>query len=75
MKNLCCGLDEVETQAITEAVKRLRHSVNLPRTHSPKVGTPHTHTHGIVWIKDVPLTPTCSDCVDGVHICWSITKW
>uniref|UniRef100_A0AAQ4R0F5 Phosphatidylinositol 4-phosphate 3-kinase C2 domain-containing subunit alpha n=1 Tax=Gasterosteus aculeatus aculeatus TaxID=481459 RepID=A0AAQ4R0F5_GASAC len=46
LKNLCCGLDEVETQAITEAVKRLRHSVNLPRTHSPKVGTPHTHTHG-----------------------------
>uniref|UniRef100_A0A8C4GP29 Phosphatidylinositol 4-phosphate 3-kinase C2 domain-containing subunit alpha n=1 Tax=Dicentrarchus labrax TaxID=13489 RepID=A0A8C4GP29_DICLA len=38
MKNLCCALDEVETQAITEAVKRLRHSVNLPRTRSPKVG-------------------------------------
>lgn len=39
LKNLCCALDEVETQAITEAVKRLRHSVNLPRTHSPKVGS------------------------------------
>uniref|UniRef100_A0AAQ4PQS4 Phosphatidylinositol-4-phosphate 3-kinase catalytic subunit type 2 alpha n=1 Tax=Gasterosteus aculeatus aculeatus TaxID=481459 RepID=A0AAQ4PQS4_GASAC len=39
LKNLCCGLDEVETQAITEAVKRLRHSVNLPRTHSPKMGS------------------------------------
>uniref|UniRef100_A0A3Q3F3G5 Phosphatidylinositol 4-phosphate 3-kinase C2 domain-containing subunit alpha n=1 Tax=Kryptolebias marmoratus TaxID=37003 RepID=A0A3Q3F3G5_KRYMA len=38
VKNLCLALDEVETQAITEAVKRLRHSVNLPRTHSPKVG-------------------------------------
>ncbi|TKS73942.1 Phosphatidylinositol 4-phosphate 3-kinase C2 domain-containing subunit alpha [Collichthys lucidus] len=38
MKNLCCALDEVETQAITEAVKRLRHSVNLPRTRSPKMG-------------------------------------
>lgn len=38
LKNLCCALDEVETQTITEAVKRLRHSVNLPRTHSPKVG-------------------------------------
>lgn len=38
LKNLCCALDEVETQNITEAVKRLRHSVNLPRTHSPKVG-------------------------------------
>lgn len=39
LKNLCCALDEVETQNITEAVKRLRHSVNLPRTHSPKVGS------------------------------------
>lgn len=38
LKNLCCALDEVETQTITEAVKRLRHSANLPRTHSPKVG-------------------------------------
>uniref|UniRef100_A0A8C6LQF1 Phosphatidylinositol-4-phosphate 3-kinase catalytic subunit type 2 alpha n=1 Tax=Nothobranchius furzeri TaxID=105023 RepID=A0A8C6LQF1_NOTFU len=36
VRNLCCALDEVETQAITDAVKRLRHSVNLPRTHSPK---------------------------------------
>uniref|UniRef100_A0A3Q1GAK8 Phosphatidylinositol 4-phosphate 3-kinase C2 domain-containing subunit alpha n=1 Tax=Acanthochromis polyacanthus TaxID=80966 RepID=A0A3Q1GAK8_9TELE len=41
VKNLCCALDEVETQAITEAVKRLRHSVNLPRTRSPKVGSSH----------------------------------
>lgn len=39
LKNLCCALDEVETQTITEAVKRLRHSANLPRTHSPKVGS------------------------------------
>uniref|UniRef100_A0A3P8UG92 Phosphatidylinositol 4-phosphate 3-kinase C2 domain-containing subunit alpha n=1 Tax=Cynoglossus semilaevis TaxID=244447 RepID=A0A3P8UG92_CYNSE len=34
VKNLCCALDEVETQAVTEAVKKLRHSVNLPRTRS-----------------------------------------
>uniref|UniRef100_A0A7N6ADY5 Phosphatidylinositol 4-phosphate 3-kinase C2 domain-containing subunit alpha n=1 Tax=Anabas testudineus TaxID=64144 RepID=A0A7N6ADY5_ANATE len=39
VKNLCCALDEVETQDITEAVKRLRHSVNLPRTRSPKLGS------------------------------------
>ncbi|XP_068595133.1 phosphatidylinositol 4-phosphate 3-kinase C2 domain-containing subunit alpha [Brachionichthys hirsutus] len=37
LKNLCCALDEVETQAISEAVKRLRHSINVPRTRSPKV--------------------------------------
>ncbi|XP_029289627.1 LOW QUALITY PROTEIN: phosphatidylinositol 4-phosphate 3-kinase C2 domain-containing subunit alpha [Cottoperca gobio] len=39
MKNLCCALDEVETQAITETIKRLRHSINLPRTRSPKMGS------------------------------------
>ncbi|TNN00688.1 hypothetical protein fugu_011934 [Takifugu bimaculatus] len=39
LKNLCCALDEVETQAVTEAIKRLRHSANLPRTHSPKMAS------------------------------------
>ncbi|XP_069551537.1 phosphatidylinositol 4-phosphate 3-kinase C2 domain-containing subunit alpha [Brachyistius frenatus] len=39
VKNLCCALDEVETQAVTEAIKRLRHFVNLPRTRSPKMGS------------------------------------
>nr|XP_005159362.2 phosphatidylinositol 4-phosphate 3-kinase C2 domain-containing subunit alpha isoform X1 [Danio rerio]XP_005159363.2 phosphatidylinositol 4-phosphate 3-kinase C2 domain-containing subunit alpha isoform X1 [Danio rerio] len=36
VKNLCCALDEVETPAITDAVKRLKRSVNLPRTRSPE---------------------------------------
>ncbi|XP_031688900.1 phosphatidylinositol 4-phosphate 3-kinase C2 domain-containing subunit alpha [Oncorhynchus kisutch] len=39
VKNLCCALDEVETQAITEAVKKVKRSVNLPRTRSPEVGS------------------------------------
>uniref|UniRef100_A0A3P9LP67 Phosphatidylinositol-4-phosphate 3-kinase catalytic subunit type 2 alpha n=1 Tax=Oryzias latipes TaxID=8090 RepID=A0A3P9LP67_ORYLA len=39
VKNLCCALDEVETRAITEAVKRLRHSANLAQSRSPKLGT------------------------------------
>ncbi|XP_031656916.1 phosphatidylinositol 4-phosphate 3-kinase C2 domain-containing subunit alpha-like [Oncorhynchus kisutch] len=39
VKNLCCALDEVETQAITEAVRRVKRSVNLPRTRSPEVGS------------------------------------
>ncbi|XP_056138610.1 phosphatidylinositol 4-phosphate 3-kinase C2 domain-containing subunit alpha isoform X2 [Lampris incognitus] len=39
VKNVCCALDEVETQAITEAIKRLRHSINLPRTRSPEIGS------------------------------------
>ncbi|KAI1889845.1 hypothetical protein AGOR_G00167120 [Albula goreensis] len=32
VKNICCVLDEVETLAITEAVKRVKRAVNLPRT-------------------------------------------
>ncbi|KAJ8340003.1 hypothetical protein SKAU_G00346360 [Synaphobranchus kaupii] len=32
VKNICCVLDEVETLAVTEAVKRVKRSVNLPRT-------------------------------------------
>ncbi|XP_039539857.1 phosphatidylinositol 4-phosphate 3-kinase C2 domain-containing subunit alpha isoform X2 [Pimephales promelas] len=38
VKNLCCALDEVETPAITDAIKRLKRSVNLPRTRSPEAG-------------------------------------
>uniref|UniRef100_A0A3B3XDP3 Phosphatidylinositol 4-phosphate 3-kinase C2 domain-containing subunit alpha n=1 Tax=Poecilia mexicana TaxID=48701 RepID=A0A3B3XDP3_9TELE len=50
VKNLCCALDEVETQSVTEAIKRLRHSVNLARTRSPKVRSPSAHapTHLVV---------------------------
>uniref|UniRef100_A0A673M9Q1 Phosphatidylinositol 4-phosphate 3-kinase C2 domain-containing subunit alpha-like n=1 Tax=Sinocyclocheilus rhinocerous TaxID=307959 RepID=A0A673M9Q1_9TELE len=32
VKNLCCALDEVETPAISDAIKKLKRSVNLPRT-------------------------------------------
>ncbi|XP_072552033.1 phosphatidylinositol 4-phosphate 3-kinase C2 domain-containing subunit alpha [Salminus brasiliensis] len=42
VKNLCCALDEVETPAITEAVKKLRHTVNLPKSHSPKANVNST---------------------------------
>ena len=37
VKNLCSALDAVETQPITEAVKRLRHQANLPQARSPDV--------------------------------------
>ncbi|XP_020780649.1 phosphatidylinositol 4-phosphate 3-kinase C2 domain-containing subunit alpha [Boleophthalmus pectinirostris] len=46
VKNLLCALDEVETTAVTEAVKRLQHCVNLPRTRSPKMGSPAHSTNG-----------------------------
>uniref|UniRef100_A0A672QK47 Phosphatidylinositol 4-phosphate 3-kinase C2 domain-containing subunit alpha n=1 Tax=Sinocyclocheilus grahami TaxID=75366 RepID=A0A672QK47_SINGR len=36
VKNLCCALDEIETPAITDAIKRFKRSVNLPRTRSPE---------------------------------------
>ncbi|XP_066540446.1 phosphatidylinositol 4-phosphate 3-kinase C2 domain-containing subunit alpha [Hoplias malabaricus] len=39
VKTLCSALGEVETPAITHIVKRLKHSVNLPRTRSPEVGS------------------------------------
>ncbi|KAL4622829.1 phosphatidylinositol 4-phosphate 3-kinase C2 domain-containing subunit alpha [Arapaima gigas] len=39
VKNICCVLDEVETMAITEAVKKVKRSVNLPRTKTFEAGT------------------------------------
>uniref|UniRef100_A0A673Z5C6 Phosphatidylinositol 4-phosphate 3-kinase C2 domain-containing subunit alpha n=1 Tax=Salmo trutta TaxID=8032 RepID=A0A673Z5C6_SALTR len=45
VKNLCCALDEVETQAITEAVRRVKRSVNLPRTRSPEVEIDNKNSH------------------------------
>ncbi|XP_060779986.1 phosphatidylinositol 4-phosphate 3-kinase C2 domain-containing subunit alpha isoform X2 [Neoarius graeffei] len=39
VKTLCYLLDEVETPAITDAVRKLKHSVNLPKTFSPEGNT------------------------------------
>ncbi|XP_063053726.1 phosphatidylinositol 4-phosphate 3-kinase C2 domain-containing subunit alpha [Engraulis encrasicolus] len=39
VKNLCCALDEIETPAITDGVKRLKRAVNMPRTRSPESGS------------------------------------
>uniref|UniRef100_A0A3B4BYN7 Phosphatidylinositol 4-phosphate 3-kinase C2 domain-containing subunit alpha n=1 Tax=Pygocentrus nattereri TaxID=42514 RepID=A0A3B4BYN7_PYGNA len=36
VKKLCSALGEVETPAITDAVKRLKHSVNLPKSRTPE---------------------------------------
>ncbi|XP_067090439.1 phosphatidylinositol 4-phosphate 3-kinase C2 domain-containing subunit alpha [Osmerus mordax] len=48
VKNLCSALDEVETQAITEAAKRVKRSVNLPRTRSPETGSTSGSANGHV---------------------------
>lgn len=72
LKNLCCALDEVETRTITEAIKRLRHAANVPRTHSPKVGCGAVvdPLPGHVWALTEMLY-----FVDGVEITWTISKW
>ncbi|KAM4721293.1 phosphatidylinositol 4-phosphate 3-kinase C2 domain-containing subunit alpha [Rhinophrynus dorsalis] len=37
VRNICKTVDSVETQAITESVKKLRRAVNLPRSRSTEV--------------------------------------
>uniref|UniRef100_A0A8C1UMB7 Phosphatidylinositol 4-phosphate 3-kinase C2 domain-containing subunit alpha n=1 Tax=Cyprinus carpio TaxID=7962 RepID=A0A8C1UMB7_CYPCA len=46
VKNLCCALDEIETPAITDAIKRFKRSVNLPRTRSPEAGATSSASTG-----------------------------
>uniref|UniRef100_A0A673M592 Phosphatidylinositol 4-phosphate 3-kinase C2 domain-containing subunit alpha n=1 Tax=Sinocyclocheilus rhinocerous TaxID=307959 RepID=A0A673M592_9TELE len=70
VKNLCCALDEVETPAISDAIKKLKRSVNLPRTRSPEV---REHSESLVGLTDAvyelaklclrsfcPTTPGCT---------------
>ncbi|KAG5839162.1 hypothetical protein ANANG_G00202010 [Anguilla anguilla] len=38
-KSLCSLLDEVETPAITQAVKRVKHAASVPRTAPPQVSS------------------------------------
>uniref|UniRef100_A0A8C8FJB2 Phosphatidylinositol 4-phosphate 3-kinase C2 domain-containing subunit alpha n=1 Tax=Oncorhynchus tshawytscha TaxID=74940 RepID=A0A8C8FJB2_ONCTS len=64
VKNLCCALDEVETQAITEAVKKVKRSVNLPRTRSPEVrSTMHKHHMNI----SIPVEESMCFLTDAVY--------
>ncbi|KAI1903926.1 hypothetical protein AGOR_G00000440 [Albula goreensis] len=39
VRHLCNTLDEVETSAITEAVKKVKHSANVPRAKPPETAT------------------------------------
>lgn len=71
LKNLCCALDEVETPTITEAIKRLRHAANVPKTHSPKVGC----DAGVGPLPRGGWVLTGVLCfVDGVEIIWTSIK-
>uniref|UniRef100_A0A8C8F2B8 Phosphatidylinositol 4-phosphate 3-kinase C2 domain-containing subunit alpha n=1 Tax=Oncorhynchus tshawytscha TaxID=74940 RepID=A0A8C8F2B8_ONCTS len=69
VKNLCCALDEVETQAITEAVKKVKRSVNLPRTRSPEVrSTMHKHHMNIsMYGLFIPVEESMCFLTDAVY--------
>ncbi|XP_051581020.1 phosphatidylinositol 4-phosphate 3-kinase C2 domain-containing subunit alpha-like [Myxocyprinus asiaticus] len=65
VKNLCCALDEVETPAITDAIKRLKRSVNLPRTRSPEAGA--TSSAGSANGHASPVEESLAALTDAVH--------
>nr|XP_021330106.1 phosphatidylinositol 4-phosphate 3-kinase C2 domain-containing subunit alpha isoform X4 [Danio rerio] len=65
VKNLCCALDEVETPAITDAVKRLKRSVNLPRTRSPEAGA--TSSGGSANGYSSPVEESLAVLTDAVY--------
>ena len=78
LKNLCCALDEVETQTITDAVKRLRHSVNLPRTHSPQVRSDslrRQQAHVSLRSESSVEFNMNVSFVDGLQIIWTVSGW
>uniref|UniRef100_A0A8C1I3D8 Phosphatidylinositol-4-phosphate 3-kinase, catalytic subunit type 2 alpha n=1 Tax=Cyprinus carpio carpio TaxID=630221 RepID=A0A8C1I3D8_CYPCA len=73
VKNLCCALDEVETPAISDAIKKLKRSVNLPRTRSPEVSYASPVEESLTGLTDAvyelaklylrsfcPTTPGCT---------------
>uniref|UniRef100_A0A671SMD7 Phosphatidylinositol 4-phosphate 3-kinase C2 domain-containing subunit alpha-like n=1 Tax=Sinocyclocheilus anshuiensis TaxID=1608454 RepID=A0A671SMD7_9TELE len=62
VKNLCCALDEIETPAITDAIKRFKRSVNLPRTRSPEV-----REHSTDELCKNPLEEILSGLTDAVY--------
>ncbi|XP_033984106.1 phosphatidylinositol 4-phosphate 3-kinase C2 domain-containing subunit alpha-like [Trematomus bernacchii] len=78
LKNLCCALDETKTQAITEAVKRLKHSVNLPQTRSPKMGsTSSGQSSNGKWARDDSFLDTIIAMARRamVRLCACLAPW
>ncbi|XP_051512306.1 phosphatidylinositol 4-phosphate 3-kinase C2 domain-containing subunit alpha-like [Myxocyprinus asiaticus] len=65
VKNLCCALDEIETPAITDAIKRLKRSVNLPRTRSPEAGA--TSSAGSANGYASPVAESLAALTDAVY--------
>ncbi|XP_059420879.1 phosphatidylinositol 4-phosphate 3-kinase C2 domain-containing subunit alpha-like [Carassius carassius] len=67
VKNLCCALDEIETPAITDAIKRFKRSVNLPRTRSPEAGATSSASTGSANGYDSPVEESVAGLTDAVY--------
>lgn len=57
VRKICSALDGVETPAVTEAVKKLKRAVNLPRNKSADVSmcvdlSDHCHLHRMLTSLD-----------------------
>uniref|UniRef100_A0A672LF20 Phosphatidylinositol-4-phosphate 3-kinase catalytic subunit type 2 alpha n=1 Tax=Sinocyclocheilus grahami TaxID=75366 RepID=A0A672LF20_SINGR len=65
VKNLCCALDEVETPAISDAIKKLKRSVNLPRTRSPEAGAMSSASTGSA--NGNPIEESLAGLTDAVY--------
>ncbi|KAJ8249138.1 hypothetical protein GJAV_G00231570 [Gymnothorax javanicus] len=65
VKIICCLLDEVETPAITEAVRRVKHVTGLPRTSPPQVcsQSPDVPTAG----NPSPLEDSLAELTSAVY--------
>ncbi|XP_016109145.1 phosphatidylinositol 4-phosphate 3-kinase C2 domain-containing subunit alpha-like [Sinocyclocheilus grahami] len=67
VKNLCCALDEVETPAISDAIKKLKRSVNLPRTRSPEAGAMSSASTGSANGYASPIEESLAGLTDAVY--------
>ncbi|KAM3919087.1 phosphatidylinositol 4-phosphate 3-kinase C2 domain-containing subunit alpha [Leptodactylus fuscus] len=72
VRSICRTVDSVETQSITECVKKLRRAVNLPRSRSvegpssPGAGNKHVASEGSPE-HDSPLQESLSQLTTAVH--------
>uniref|UniRef100_A0A673GU24 Phosphatidylinositol 4-phosphate 3-kinase C2 domain-containing subunit alpha-like n=1 Tax=Sinocyclocheilus rhinocerous TaxID=307959 RepID=A0A673GU24_9TELE len=67
VKNLCCALDEIETPAITDAIKRFKRAVNLPRTRSPEAGSTSSASTGSANGYASPVEEILAGLTDAVY--------
>uniref|UniRef100_A0AAR2ITG5 Phosphatidylinositol-4-phosphate 3-kinase n=1 Tax=Pygocentrus nattereri TaxID=42514 RepID=A0AAR2ITG5_PYGNA len=83
VKKLCSALGEVETPAITDAVKRLKHSVNLPKSRTPEVRIHNIAVYILVLVYYEPqesiyvqmcnLSLSCSSSYEKYYLMCALT--